>query len=187
MPYRSYQHHCAVSRALDVVGDRWSLLIVRELCGGPRRYSDLFADLPGISTDMLATRLRELEARGVVRRRDGESGSRRAAYELTSDGEDLRPILGALAQWGVRHLGDRNQSDAVREHWLAIPLCEVLAKGGNHQTINVQIAGGPGFHVIVADGEATHHDGHVPSATRLLDLDLDEANAIVAGQVGLPV
>jgi hypothetical protein len=145
----------------------------------------LFADLPGISTDMLATRLRDLEARGVVRRRDGES--RTAAYELTSDGEELRPVLGALAQWGVRHLGERIQSDAVREHWLAIPLCEVLAEDGDDETINVQIGGGPGFHVIVADGAATHHDGHVPTATRLLELDLDEANAIIAGTVGLPV
>ncbi|GLW70558.1 hypothetical protein Kpho02_28570 [Kitasatospora phosalacinea] len=117
MPRRSYDQYCAVARALDAVGERWSLLIVRELLGGPRRYTDLHADLPGVSTDILATRLKQLEGEGLVERRRLERPANATVYELTPRGAELRPVLDALARWGGPDLGEPRPTDAVREHW----------------------------------------------------------------------
>jgi DNA-binding HxlR family transcriptional regulator len=99
---RSYGDQCGIARALDVVGDRWALLVVRELILGPKRFTDLRAGLPGASPNVLAQRLQELELNGVVgRRRLGPpAGSR--VYELTSWGRQLEPIVLALGDWGLR-------------------------------------------------------------------------------------
>jgi DNA-binding HxlR family transcriptional regulator len=118
MSRRSYDQYCAIARALDAVGERWSLLIVRELLGGPRRYTDLHADLPGVSTDILAARLKQLEAEGVVARRRLEKPANATVYELTERGAALRPVLGALGDWGLPELGEQRPTDAVRGHWV---------------------------------------------------------------------
>lgn len=117
MPRRSYDQYCAVARALDAVGERWSLLIVRELLGGPRRYTDLHADLPGVSTDILAARLKQLEADGVVERRKLERPANATVYQLTERGLTLRQVIESLAVWGHAALGEPRPTDAVREHW----------------------------------------------------------------------
>ncbi|MFD4430473.1 winged helix-turn-helix transcriptional regulator [Nocardia sp. NPDC058497] len=177
MSRRSYDHYCAVSRALDLVGDRWSLLVVRELSAGPRRYSDLFADLPGISTDMLATRLKGLERDGVIiHRRNGM----RSSYELTDTGRSLRPVLDALAAWGIPLLGDRTPTDAVRAHWLAFPLGRMVAAIVPEGTVTMHIGETVLHYVITAEG-VTHHDGPAPSPDRELRLDLAEATEIATG------
>lgn len=119
MPRRSYDQYCAVARALDAVGERWSLLIVRELLGGPRRYTDLHADLPGVSTDILATRLKQLEGEGLVERRRLERPANATVYQLTERGAELRPVIEALAAWGTPELGAPRPTDAVRAHWYA--------------------------------------------------------------------
>lgn len=121
MSRRSYDQYCAVARALDAVGERWSLLIVRELLGGPRRYTDLHADLPGLSTDILATRLKQLEADGLVLRRKLERPANAVVYELTDQGVTLRQVVLALADWGTGLLGGQRPTDAVREHWFSGP------------------------------------------------------------------
>ncbi|MFE0462123.1 winged helix-turn-helix transcriptional regulator [Kitasatospora sp. NPDC058965] len=118
MSRRSYDQYCAIARALDAVGERWSLLIVRELLGGPRRYTDLHADLPGVSTDILAARLKQLEAEGVVERRRLERPANATVYELTEHGQALRPVVAALGDWGLAVLGEQRPTDAVREHWV---------------------------------------------------------------------
>jgi DNA-binding HxlR family transcriptional regulator len=99
---RSYQDPCGVARALDVVGERWALLVVRELLLGPKRFTDLVAGLPGLSQNVLSQRLRELEGAGIVTRdRLGPpAGSR--VYRLTGRGAELEPVLLALARWGSR-------------------------------------------------------------------------------------
>jgi DNA-binding HxlR family transcriptional regulator len=117
MSRRSYDQYCAVARALDAVGERWSLLIVRELLGGPRRYTDLHADLPGVSTDILAARLKQLEAEELVARRRLERPANATVYELTGRGRELRPVIEALGEWGLAALGEQRPTDAVREHW----------------------------------------------------------------------
>src|SRR5436190_24385522 len=105
-PRRSYDQYCSAARALDAVGDRWSLLIVRELLGGPRRYTDLHADLPGVSTDILATRLKQLEAEGLVVRRKLERPANATVYQLTERGLTLRHVIDALGVWGLDALGE---------------------------------------------------------------------------------
>jgi len=99
---RSYGDACGTAHALDLVGERWSLLVVRELLLGAKRYSDLRADLPGISTNVLATRLDELETGGVVRRRRLPPPAASAVYELTEWGRDLEPIVCQLGRWAAR-------------------------------------------------------------------------------------
>lgn len=102
---RSYDQFCAGARALDAVGDRWTLLIVRELLAGPRRYTDLHADLPGVSTDVLASRLKDMEQGGLATRRKLPPPAAASVYELTERGHGLLPVLAALAEWGARPRG----------------------------------------------------------------------------------
>ncbi|WP_370131789.1 winged helix-turn-helix transcriptional regulator [Streptacidiphilus sp. EB103A] len=122
MSRRSYDQYCAVARALDAVGERWSLLIVRELLHGARRYTDLHADLPGVSTDILAARLKQLEAEGVVARRRLEPPASATVYELTARGRGLRQVVEALAAWGLDTLGEPRPTEAVRQHWFTGPV-----------------------------------------------------------------
>ncbi|MFG2888744.1 winged helix-turn-helix transcriptional regulator [Streptomyces sp. NPDC048248] len=162
MPRRSYDQYCAVARALDAVGDRWTLLIVRELLGGSRRYTDLHADLPGVSTDMLASRLKDMERDGLVLRRRLAPPGAAFVYELTPRGHALLPALGALADWGAPALGERRPTDAVRAHWFAVPLLARLAHHFTEAPDAVDAVGVVGialdegeFHVTLgADGPA---------------------------------
>lgn len=118
MPTRSYGQYCAIAKALDVVGERWALLVVRELLDGPLRYKDLHARLHTISTDMLARRLRDLEAAGLLRRTTLPPPASSQVYELTPDGRDLEPALSALGRWGMRLLGERDD-EIAEPRWLA--------------------------------------------------------------------
>jgi DNA-binding HxlR family transcriptional regulator len=106
MPTRSYGQHCPIAKALDVLGDRWTLLILRELLGGPRRYSDLRAELPGIATNLLSDRLRQLAAEGLVEQFEVPAPMARTLYRLTDDGwAYVPPVIGALARFGSDRLG----------------------------------------------------------------------------------
>ena len=120
---RSYNEYCALAQALDVVGERWSLLIVRELLiRGPSRYTDLRYGLPGIATNLLADRLRELEEAGVVQRVEAPPPVATTLFDLTERGKELEPVVKALGRWGgplvTRPIGDNE----FRSHWLALPL-----------------------------------------------------------------
>lgn len=97
---RNYGDSCGIARALDLVGERWTLLVVRELVLGPKRFTDLRAGLPGVSADVLSQRLRELEAAGVVVRRTLSPPAAARVYELTDWGRELEPVLHALGRWG---------------------------------------------------------------------------------------
>jgi DNA-binding HxlR family transcriptional regulator len=101
---RSYGQYCGLAVALDVVGQRWALLIVRDLVPGPRRFTDLFEGLPGISTDLLTDRLRSLEAAGAVRQRAVRSPAPANLYELTERGRELARLAGEMARWGMELL-----------------------------------------------------------------------------------
>lgn len=181
MPRRNYDQYCAVSRALEVVGDRWNLLVVRELCAGPRRYSDLFADLPGISTDILAGRLKDLERDGVLTHRRVGPRSAAAVYELTPAGAALRPVLETLSQWGAPLLGDRRTTDAVRPHWFALPLGHAVADATGEGAVTVHIADTVLHYIIDANGIG-HHDGPAPAADHEYHLNLPEVIDIVTGK-----
>ena len=114
---RAYGQYCPVAHALCLVGERWSLLVVRELLEGPKRYTDLVAGLPKIGTNILAARLRDLEAAGVVEKRRLPPPAASTVYELTAYGRDLRPVIHELARWGVRSLGPP-PLDALEPGWL---------------------------------------------------------------------
>lgn len=99
---RSYDDGCAAAHALDLVGERWALLVVRELLLGPKRFTDLRSGLPGASPDLLSRRLRELEGAGVVRRRKLPPPAGSRVYELTEWGKELEPVIISLGRWGAR-------------------------------------------------------------------------------------
>ncbi|MEU6404766.1 winged helix-turn-helix transcriptional regulator [Streptomyces sp. NPDC046985] len=158
-PRRSYDQYCSAARALDAVGDRWTLLIVRELLAGPRRYTDLHADLPGVSTDVLASRLKDMERDGLTARRRLPPPGAAFVYELTPRGRDLLPVLQALGEWGEGELGEPRPTDAVRAHWFALPLLRALEGEG---TVEVSLEEGV-FHVFAgARSGPVYGDGPAP-------------------------
>ena len=125
---RSYDEYCALAKSLDVVGDRWTLLIVRELAlRGACRYTDLRNGLPGIASNLLAERLRELERAGVSERENAPPPIATTLFRLTPRGEQLRPVLDGLTRWGVPLMTEQKRGDAVRSHWLASALELMLA------------------------------------------------------------
>src|ERR671921_1884288 len=101
MARRSYDQLCPLAYSLDLVGERWTLLVVRDLADGPKRYTDLSRGLPGLATDLLTERLRRLEEAGAVRRREPPPPAAGMVYELTQRGRELVPALVALARFGV--------------------------------------------------------------------------------------
>jgi DNA-binding HxlR family transcriptional regulator len=120
-PMRTYGDACKTAHALDLVGERWALLVVRELLLGPKRFTDLRAGLPGASPDVLAQRLRELEAAGVLRRRKLGPPVSAAVYELTEWGGELESVVLALGRWGSRSpLADDKLEMSVDAHVIAL-------------------------------------------------------------------
>jgi DNA-binding HxlR family transcriptional regulator len=115
---RRYDQYCPIAHALDLVGERWSLLVVRELLHGPLRYTDLAARLHGCSTNMLAARLRALEEGGIVERHRLPPPAAAQVYRLTEYGERLRPVMQALALWGARSLGPPTAEHSPDPGWL---------------------------------------------------------------------
>ena len=126
MPKR-YEQYCPMAHALDLVGERWVLLIVKELMRGPKRYTDLVECLPGIGTNILAARLRDLERHGVVARRTLPPPAASKVYDLTDYGRALRPALRELAMWGARSLGPPTEDGELFEGWLANAMDIVMA------------------------------------------------------------
>lgn len=122
---RGYGQYCGLARSLEVIGDRWNLLIVRQLLIGPARYRDLTAGLPGIATNLLADRLRDLEAAGVVERRLSGEGST-VEYALTQWGAQLREPIESLIRWSTPLMIRGPEQDAFRAEWLTVALPALL-------------------------------------------------------------
>lgn len=182
-PRRSYDQYCSAARALDLVGDRWTLLIVRELLAGPRRYTDLHADLPGVSTDVLASRLKDMERDGLATRRRLPPPGAAFVYELTPRGQKLLPVLQALGEWGGPELGERRPTDAVRAHWFALPLLRELEGVG---LVEVRLEEGD-FHLYVgAQDGPVYGDGPAPAEpdARLV-MDAGTCAAVTRGESSL--
>ncbi|MGW1881911.1 winged helix-turn-helix transcriptional regulator [Streptomyces sp. NPDC001970] len=183
---RSYDQYCAAARALDAVGDRWTLLIVRELLAGPRRYTDLHADLPGVSTDVLASRLKDMERDGLAARHRLPAPVSAFVYELTGRGRALLPVVTALAEWGAPELAEPRPTDAVRAHWFALPLLRRLEAMGVTDVVEVRLPEGV-FHVRVG-GDGTrpvYGEGPAPrggTASRL-ELGTDACLAVNRGSL----
>jgi DNA-binding HxlR family transcriptional regulator len=124
MAPRSYGQYCGLARSLDTIGDRWSLLIVRELLLAPKRYSELARALDGIATNLLADRLRALEASGVIERKVGETGG--VVYTLTQWGAQLRETVESLVRWSTPLMIRGQDGDAFEPQWLAVALAALL-------------------------------------------------------------
>jgi DNA-binding HxlR family transcriptional regulator len=159
---RCYGRYCPVSHALDLVGERWALLVVTELMDGPKRYSDL-AQALGVGTNILAARLRELEAGGVVTKRRLPPPAASQVYELTDYGAELRPVLHQLAHWGARSLGPPAAETELFPGWLAHALGIALAPGAQGR-----------IEFRVGDEVAALEDGTVRPGP------LEDADAVVA-------
>lgn len=111
---RSYDQVCPIARTLDLIGERWTVLILRQLAFGDTKYSELLRNLPGIPSTVLSERLKKLEEHGLIERRVYSEHPLRARYVLTPKGDSLEPVLGALAVWGMEHCLSDGEAAFVR-------------------------------------------------------------------------
>src|SRR5919197_5281994 len=162
---RCYDQYCPIAHALDLVGERWSLLVVRELMHGPKRYTDLAEGLPRIGTNILAARLRDLEESGIITKRTLPPPAASRVYELTDYGRDLRPVMRELAVWGARSLGPPSADEELFPGWLSNALDTLLAP----------IAPPGSFEFRVGDEVASLVDGKAQSGP------VEEPDVIIEG------
>jgi DNA-binding HxlR family transcriptional regulator len=177
---RSYDQYCALARALDIVGDRWTLLIIRELLLRPCRYGELQDGLPGVATNLLAERLRHLEESGVIAR--DEHGR----YELTLWGKRLATPVRELVRWAAPLMTKKQSGDSFRSGWLEIPLD--LMFGGfdpNRPDLEIEIrAGGEEAVTLVSrSGEVRCHSGHANSPDIVVSGPADTIIGLLAGRL----
>ena len=192
---KRYDQYCPIACSLGLIGERWTLLVVRELLYGPKRYTDLADNLPGIGTNILAARLKELESGGLVEKRKLPPPWASTVYELTAAGRELRPVLHELARFGARLMGPP-PPDALEEGWLVgaldlalSPLCQgrrIAFRIGDEEASLVDCVATPGipddydvlvetdptgFYHLVVDRklEGVRIDGDVEALEPLLD------------------
>jgi DNA-binding HxlR family transcriptional regulator/putative sterol carrier protein len=187
-----------MARGLDVIGDRWTLLIVRDLLLGPKRYTDLLSGLPGIGTNLLATRLQEMEAAGLLERARLPPPAGSAVYRLTETGAALEPTLAAIGRWGSRFLGAPLPSDTLVPRPYLIAIRHTFRPGlavGLTETYELRV-GDNVFEVRVDDGTCTTREGPARDPDAVIELDVQTLNAllieglspqdaIASGRVGL--
>lgn len=193
MAKKTYDMYCAVARSLEVLGERWTLLVVRELLTGPKRYADLQAGLPGIATNLLADRLRSLKEAGAVEQRTLPPPAASTVYQLTDRGRALKPVLQALGSWGLPLLDAPRAEEQFRLSWLMIaldgsyrpeaapePVTVMLSIGGEELTVR---AHGPSH--VVSDGSTDDADlvvrGKMPTFLAWATGHIDDQAALDAG------
>ena len=185
MPQHRYQQYCPLARALDIAGDRWTLLIVRELVPGPRRFTDLIDGLPGIPRNLLAERLRALERDGVIARQELPPPAARQVYELTEDGRDLAEAMVPLIAWGAGRLGEREPTENFRARWAAVgmtALADPDAAQGVSETYQY-VVGRSAFHFIVDAGSILIRDGRAQDPAVTLTTDEETWADIASGKI----
>lgn len=185
MGRRSYRQYCAMARALDVVGERWTLLIVRELFTGPKRFKDLLEGLPGIGTNLLAGRLKELEGEGLLRRTTLPPPAGSAVYELTERGRDLEPALMGLARWGADLLDEPRPGEAFRPVWAVQAIKAAIrpeAARWVRETYEFRV-GEDIFHVRVDDGVSEPEYGPAFEPDLVVRTDPDTFLSLVSGRL----
>jgi DNA-binding HxlR family transcriptional regulator len=183
---RSYGQYCTVARALDLVGERWTLLLVRELSTGPKRFKDLLEGLPGIGTNLLANRLKTLEGEGIVRRATLPPPAGSNVYELTELGRSLEPVIVALSRWGTRLLDAPREDDERRAGWAAVAVRSTFkpkAAGDRPGTYEFRIDG-EAFHLRIEDGrEAEIRQGSAPDPDLVVVGDAKTFLAVASGRL----
>jgi DNA-binding HxlR family transcriptional regulator len=182
---KTYAQYCPVARALDVVGERWTLLIVRDLLMGPKRYTDLRAGLPGIATDILTARLRTLEQAGFVRRRELPRPAPATVYELTEDALQLRHAILALGRVGMSTLGGPEAGEDVRPERMVLGLRVSFRRdefAELTETYELTIDGEP-FTVDVGAGVVDTRPGPASSPAMRLRTDADTFIVLLTGEL----
>ncbi|MGH9070191.1 MAG: winged helix-turn-helix transcriptional regulator [Acidimicrobiales bacterium] len=167
MAKRAYGHYCALARALDLVGERWTLLIIRELVAGGRRFGQLLGGLPGISSNLLTERLRSLEDTGVIAHVED-------VYSLTELGAGLVPTLRALAGWGRQFLEAPTPGVVFQPRWLLASLEGVFRPErsvGARQVCELR-TGGESFHLVVDNGSLETHEGPAQDPDLVVSADV---------------
>jgi DNA-binding HxlR family transcriptional regulator/putative sterol carrier protein len=185
MARHRYQQYCALARTLDVAGDRWTLLIVRELTPGPRRFTDLLDGLPGVSRNLLTERLRALERAGIIARHELPPPAARRVYELTDDGRDLAVAMAPLIAWGARRLGERKPGESFRARWPAVAMAGLAdreAARGVSESYQYLI-GESAFHFTVDDGSIQLRDGRAQDPAVTLTTDEETWVDIASGKI----
>lgn len=177
---RSYRDGCGIARALDAVGERWALLVVRELLLGGQRFTDLRRALPGVSANLLTDRLRELEANGVVARRTLPPPLASVVYELTGSGRELEPIVLALGQWGLRlpEPADRRRISATSVLLYLRGACRP-DPAGPHTVLAVELDGRT-WTVAASQGTVTVEAGEPTRPDARLRTDPETLNTLLA-------
>jgi DNA-binding HxlR family transcriptional regulator len=182
---KRFDQYCPMAHALSLVGERWSLLVVRELLKGPKRYTDLADGLPGIGTNILAARLRHLEQTGVLRRRKLPPPAASTVYELTEYGAGLDEAMYALARWGARTLGPPGPDDELYPDWglNAFPaLFNAEAARGLTETYVIRVDGDI-FTVRVQDGRLEAELGAAETPDLELAIDIETFFALASGEL----
>lgn len=184
MSKRSYNQYCAVARAMDILGERWTLLIVRELLPGPKRFKDLLEGLPGIGTNLLTARLKDLEGYGVVRRTTLPPPAATRVYELTDLGRSLEPVVMGLARWGLEFLGASRREEDRQPAWAMVALRSVLKAEATAETresyefrVDDEV-----FHVRFEDGETEVRQGSAADPALVVRSDTQTLLAVAAGR-----
>ena len=184
---RPYQQYCSIARALDLVGERWTLLIVRDLLGGPRRYKDLQESLYGIGSNLLAARLKDLESAGLIESIKQPPPSSVKSYQLTARGRALEPTVAALAHWGLELLATPRQKDQWQPHWNHIALkarFNPQEAAGLSATYAFEIGGYPHY-AVIKDGALANFEGTAPNPDLLLKASNEDFLRVVEGELNL--
>ena len=171
MPMRAYGQFCGFARALEVVGERWALLIVRDLLVGPKRFTDLLRGLPGIPTNILTARLKEFEDAGVVRRRVLPQPERSIVYELTEYGLELERVVYELGLWGAKALGDPRPDEIVTPDSLVMALRTTFRpKAARGIRVGFELRFGEiVVHALVDDGTIAAAQGPLPKPDLVIE------------------
>jgi DNA-binding HxlR family transcriptional regulator len=188
MARRTYHQYCATAHTLDLVGERWTLLLVRELLTGPKRFGDLLGSLGGMGTGLLASRLRFLQDEGLVEAVVLPAPARTPAYALTEAGADLGPAVLALARWGMRWASaERADDEAFRAGWAVLGMQAVFDPdaAGDLRAVYEFRVGDETFHARVEDGTVRTAQGAAQRPDVVLSTDPDTFAALVNGGGGL--
>jgi DNA-binding HxlR family transcriptional regulator len=177
---RTYDDACAAAHALDLVGERWALLVVRELLLGPKRFTDLRKGLPGVSTNVLAERLGELERSGVLRRRKLPPPAASRVYELTEWGEDLEPVIVSLGRWGARSpWRPRNAGMSVDSLILSFRTMFDPRAAEELEASYELVLGEESFRAVVSDGRFEIDRGEAEEPDATIETDVGTLAALV--------
>jgi DNA-binding HxlR family transcriptional regulator/putative sterol carrier protein len=185
MKTRGYGKYCGLAHALELVGERWALVLVSDLLRGPKRFSELQRGQPRIPSNVLSARLKELEDAGVVRRRVLPRPASGVGYELTEYGRELEDIVVALGRWGAKTIQPRSAGQAFKPEWFVVALLGSFrpeSARGIRATYEIRLDGTV-FHLRIERGRLEHGRGPAKDADLVIETESDSLFAVLMGQI----